>query len=82
MNAPLVLFHSLVLGSYAVRPERRRGAPKSKGDMIPKYLEEIQAHLSAEENIKNLCFERSGLLFNEFNQIFTDIFSSRSETYK
>lgn len=49
---------------------------------VPKYLEEIRPHLSAEENIKNLCFERSGLLFNEFNQIFTDIFSSRSETYK
>ncbi|MCE3231644.1 MAG: Archaeal ATPase family protein [Alphaproteobacteria bacterium] len=49
---------------------------------IPKYLEEIHPHLSAEENIKNLCFERSGLLFNEFEQIFTNIFSSRSETYK
>lgn len=49
---------------------------------IPKYLEELQPHLSAEENIKNLCFDKSGLLFNEFNQIFTDIFSSRSETYK
>lgn len=49
---------------------------------VPKYLEEIQLHLPAEENIKNLCFDRAGLLFNEFEQIFTDIFSSRSETYK
>ena len=49
---------------------------------IPKYLEEIQPSLSAEGNIKNLCFDRSGLLFNEFNHIFTDIFSNRSETYK
>jgi AAA+ ATPase superfamily predicted ATPase len=49
---------------------------------IPKYLEEIQPSLSAEENIKNLCFDRSGLLFNEFNHIFTDIFSNRSEMYK
>lgn len=49
---------------------------------VPKYLEEIQPHLPAEENIKNLCFNKAGLLFNEFEQIFTDIFSSRSETYK
>jgi len=49
---------------------------------IPKYLEEVQPSLSAEENIKNLCFDRSGLLFNEFDQVFTDIFSSRSEIYK
>ena len=49
---------------------------------IPKYLEEIQPTLSAEENIKNLCFDRSGMLFNEFDKIFTDIFSSRSELYK
>lgn len=49
---------------------------------IPKYLEEIQPSLSAEGNIKNLCFDRSGLLFNEFDQIFTDIFSNRSEIYK
>ena len=49
---------------------------------IPKYLEEIQSNLSAEENIKNLCFDRAGLLFNEFEQIFTDIFSNRSDIYK
>lgn len=49
---------------------------------IPKYLEEIQSNLSAEENIKNLCFNRSGLLFNEFEQIFSDIFGKRSEIYR
>lgn len=49
---------------------------------IPKYLEEVQPSLSAEENIKNLCFNQGVLLFNEFNHIFSDIFSSRSEVYK
>lgn len=49
---------------------------------IPRYLEEIQPSLSADENIRNLCFDKSGILFNEFNQIFTDIFSKRNETYK
>lgn len=49
---------------------------------IPKYLEEIKPSLSAEENIKQLCFEKSGLLFNEFGQIFSDIFSNRSKIYQ
>lgn len=49
---------------------------------VPKYLEEIHPSLPAEENIKNLCFEPSGLLFNEFQFIFTDIFSKRSLIYK
>lgn len=49
---------------------------------IPKYLEEIQPDLSAEMNIKNLCFSRSGLLFNEFDQIFSDVFARRSNIYK
>ena len=42
---------------------------------VPKYLEEIKPQLSAEENIRQLCFERAGLLFNEFDQIFSDIFA-------
>ena len=49
---------------------------------VPKYLEEIQPRLSAEANIKNLCFDKSGLLFHEFDQIFSDLFSKRNEIYK
>lgn len=49
---------------------------------IPRYLEEIQPSLTAEENIKRLCFMPNGILFREFNDIFSDLFSSRSETYK
>ncbi len=49
---------------------------------IPRYLEEIKTYLSAEENIRQLCFEKSGILFNEFDQIFSDLFSSRSNLYK
>lgn len=49
---------------------------------VPKYLEEIHPEYTAEENIKNLCFDRAGLLFNEFDNIFSDIFSKRSEIYK
>jgi AAA+ ATPase superfamily predicted ATPase len=49
---------------------------------VPKYLEEIHPELPAEKNIKNLCFESSGLLFNEFKYIFIDIFSNRGVIYQ
>jgi AAA+ ATPase superfamily predicted ATPase len=49
---------------------------------VPRYLEEIRPSLSAEDNIRRLCFTKEGLLFNEFDQIFHDVFSRRSETYK
>ncbi|MFC1616808.1 ATP-binding protein [Candidatus Margulisiibacteriota bacterium] len=49
---------------------------------VPKYLEEIQPNLSAEENIRLLCFRKEGMLFNEFEQIFSDLFDKKSHTYK
>jgi hypothetical protein len=49
---------------------------------IPKYLEEIRPELTAEQNIKNLCFIKEGYLFNEFDQIFSDIFLTRSDFYQ
>ena len=38
---------------------------------IPKYLEEIDPKLTAEENISNLCFQKGGFLVEEFNRIFS-----------
>lgn len=49
---------------------------------IPKYLEEIRGDFSAEENIRQLCFDKSGLLFREFEHIFSDLFSKKIRTYK
>ncbi len=49
---------------------------------VPRYLEEILPHLSAEENIERLCFRKEGLLFREFDHIFSDLFSRRGDTYK
>lgn len=49
---------------------------------VPWYLEQIQMHQSADENIKRLCFEKTGLLVHEFDRIFNDLFSSRGEIYK
>ena len=49
---------------------------------IPKYLEEIRPDISADENIKLLCFEKSGILFKEFDHLFSDLFSKKYDFYK
>lgn len=49
---------------------------------VPKYLEEINPKLTAEDNIKNLCFTLGGFLVEEFNRIFSDLFLRNSEIYK
>lgn len=49
---------------------------------VPRYLEEINPDLNAEENIHSLAFRKGGILTEEFDRIFSDLFSSRSERYK
>lgn len=49
---------------------------------VPRYLELMSPQLTAEENIKRICFTKEGFLFNEFDQLFHDLFARRSETYK
>jgi len=49
---------------------------------VPKYLEAINPNLTAEENIQKFCFSEEGLLFNEFDRIFHDLFSRRGKIYK
>ena len=49
---------------------------------VPKYLEEIDPGMSAEENIRHLCFRPGGLLFREFDQIFSDVFGKRATAYR
>ena len=67
-----------------------RAAPHSAYDVlkmlavtggVPKYLEELLGEMTAEQNIRRLCFEPEGLLFNEFDQIFHTLFERRSELY-
>ena len=43
---------------------------------IPRYLEEIDPGLSAEENIRRMCFSTSGELYKDFDAIFSPIFGS------
>jgi len=49
---------------------------------VPRYLEELKSDRLADENIKDLCFVKGGVLFREFQEIFLDIFARRSEVYK
>ena len=42
---------------------------------IPRYLEEIDPALPADENIRRLCFLPDGYLFREFTELFNDIVS-------
>ena len=60
---------------------RRGGCRASSTDIIdvlsvaggvPKYLENIDPALSADENIKRLCFSPGALLVEEFDEIFND----------
>jgi len=49
---------------------------------VPLYLEMIKPELSAEQNIRNLCFRDGGLLVREFDEIFSDLFSRKNSIYK
>lgn len=49
---------------------------------IPWYLEQVQSGINADDNIRDLCFRKDGVLFNEFNSIFHDLFEKRSEMYR
>ena len=46
---------------------------------IPRYLEEIDPGLSAEENIRRMCFSTSGELYKDFDAIFNPMFGADME---
>ncbi len=49
---------------------------------VPWYLELLNHEDSVNENIKNLCFTKDGILVDEFDRIFNDLFGKRNEIYK
>lgn len=46
---------------------------------IPWYIEQIDPGLSASENIKQLCFTKDGLLVDEYQKIFHDLFNEQRQ---
>ena len=49
---------------------------------VPRYLEEIDPALSAEENIRRLFFTPQGRLFKEFDDMFSAVFGDAATTKK
>ena len=47
---------------------------------VPKYLEEVLSNEKADENIVRLCFSSTGLLFNEYDTIFSSIFNRQKHS--
>ncbi len=48
---------------------------------VPRYLEEISKSQTSDQLITELCFQKEGFLFNEFERIFTDTFGSKTDAY-
>jgi AAA+ ATPase superfamily predicted ATPase len=49
---------------------------------VPWYLEQFNPSQTADDNIKQLAFEKNGLLVTEFDRIFHDLFNGKGATYK
>lgn len=49
---------------------------------IPRYLELIDPSRSAEDNIRNLCFNPNSALYDEFKYVFSDIYGKKSALYQ
>ena len=45
---------------------------------VPRYLEEVNPRLSANENIKRMFFDRDGVLFKDFKAIFSQVFGDEA----
>jgi hypothetical protein len=43
---------------------------------VPYYLNAVKKTFSAMQNINQLCFDRKGLLFEEFDKLFTSLFKN------
>ena len=46
---------------------------------VPRYLEEVNPSLSAEENIRRLCFLPRSILREEFDDMFTDVVTAKQK---
>ena len=49
---------------------------------VPRYLEEVDPGLDANENIRRMCFLKSGQLFLDFDSIFNPLFGAENEIKK
>lgn len=89
INLTLTLEPLPISDSYALL--KKRGFQGSFYDIykilailggIPWYLEQINQGMTADDNIKQLAFEKDGVLVLEFDRIFHDLFNGKGATYK
>lgn len=79
---PLYQCHNLLLGQGFRRSALEELMILSVTGGVPWYLNHVLPKMSAEENIRRLCFQEDGILFNDFERIFTDIFEKRTKIYR
>lgn len=48
---------------------------------VAKYLQEINCSLQPNQNINNMCFDKDGLLVDEYNELYYSLFKN-AETHK
>ena len=64
---------------------RLRVAPREILDVlsvtggVPRYLEEVDPGLSADENIRRMCFLKSGELYKDFDAVFNPMWGNGTE---
>lgn len=49
---------------------------------VPRYLEEIDLSATTEQNLIKLAFTKGGFLYDEFEQMFYDLFSRKNQLYR
>ena len=49
---------------------------------IPRYLEELRPKETAEQNIHRLVFQKSGLLYHEFDDLFNESYNLDNKSYR
>ena len=79
---PLNLCHKLLLDRGFCRSKLEELMILSVTGGVPWYLNHIHRKMSAEDNIRLLCFQEDGILFNDFERIFSDVFDKRAKIYK
>jgi len=47
---------------------------------VPKYLDELRLANSVDENVQRMCFSPKGLLFREFDEMFSGVFGRKVES--
>jgi len=47
---------------------------------VPKYVEEVRAVRTSDENIRRLCFLPNGLLYRDFDETFNSVFGAKMKS--